>query len=126
MTALHDDIFDDGLSQLTTTVALVETFHILNADPGLTFGNIATFGIGNKATPPVSDPTDRTGGGREVVVPAITDGNVTATDTATHWALTDDSLSKILASGSLSASQAVTNGNTFTTTEFTVGIPDPA
>jgi len=31
-----------------------------------------------------------------------------------------------LATGSLTASQAVTSGNTFTLGAFTVGIPDPA
>ena len=122
MPALHDDVFDNGLNVLPDT----ENLYILSADPGLTWENIASYKLGSKAAPGVSAPADRTGGGREVTVSAISDGSVTATGTATHFALTDDSASKILASGALSASQAVTNGNTFTLTAFDIGIPDPA
>lgn len=123
MAALHDDVFDNGLSAIDDNT---ENLHILKADPGLTFANIATHLLGTKATPTIAAPSDRSGGGREVVISAITDGSVSATDTATHFALTDDSASKVLASGALSSSQSVTDGNTFTLTEFAVGIPDPA
>ena len=50
--------------------------------------------------------------GRKVDTPAITDGSVTATQTAGWWALTD-ATSVLHAAGALSASQAVTNLNTF-------------
>lgn len=123
MPALHNDVFDNGLSGLN---ANTENLYILSADPGLTWSNIATYGLGSKATPTVATPTDRGGGGREVIVSAITDGSVTGTGTASHYALTDDSATKILASGALSATQAVTSGNTFTLTQFAIGIPDPA
>ncbi|MEA1998776.1 MAG: hypothetical protein U9N61_05575 [Euryarchaeota archaeon] len=123
MAALHDDVFDNGLSAIDDNT---ENLHILSADPGLTWGNIATYKLGTKATPTIAAPSDRSGGGREIVVAAITDGSVSATGTATHYAVTDESLSKILATGSLSSSQAVTSGNTFTLTEFAIGIPDPA
>ena len=123
MPALHNDVFDDGLSVLNT---LTENLYILKADPGLTWADIATHAVGEKATPTVSVPEDRTAGGRQVTVSAITDGDVTVTETATHFALTDDSETKILASGDLAASQAVTSGNTFTLTAITIGIPDPA
>lgn len=122
MASLHDDVFDNGLSALTNT----ENLYILSADPGLTWSNIASLGLGSKAAPTVGAIGDRTGGGRKRTVSAITDGSVTATGTATHYALTDDSLTKILASGPLAASQGVTNGNPFTLTAFDVGIPDPA
>lgn len=123
MASLHNDVFDNGLNTLDM---YTETLHILKADPGLTWSNIATHGLGNKAAPGISAPGDRGAGGREVTVSAITDGTVTATETASHWALTDDSETKILASGALSATQAVTSGNTFTLAEFKIGIPDPA
>jgi hypothetical protein len=70
-------------------------------------------------------PEDRIAGGRQVTVSAILDGVVDATDDATHWALTDDSEEAILVSGELLESQAVTEGNTFTLTAITIGIPDP-
>ena len=124
MAALHDDVFDNGL--LAGLKTPTENLHILSADPELTWGNIATYLLGTKATPTVADPSDRSGGGREVVVAAITDGSVSATGTASHFAITDDSATKILATGALSATQGVTSGNTFTLTEFAIGIPDPA
>ena len=123
MAALNDKVFDSGLNVIDTDT---ENLYILSGDPGLTWSNIGTLGLGNKATPSIAAPSDRSGGGREGVVSAITDGSVTANGTATHYALTDDSLTLILASGPLSASQGVTSGNTFTLTEFAIGIPDPA
>ena len=123
MAALNDDVFDNGLSAIDDNT---ENLYILSADPGLTWGNIATYALGVKATPTIAAPADRTGGGRQVTVSAITDGSVTGTGTASHWALTDDSATKILATGALSASQAVTSGNVFTLNEFEIGIPDPA
>jgi hypothetical protein len=123
MAALHDDVFDNGLSTIDDST---ENLYLLSADPGITWADIATYTLGSKATPSIAIPSDRDGGGREVIVSAITDGSVTATGTATHFALTDDSASKVLVSGAISAAQVVTSGNVFTLTEFTVGIPDPA
>ena len=71
-------------------------------------------------------PGDRTGGGRKVTVAQITDGTVTGTGTATHYALVDVSNTRLLATGALTASQSVTSGNTFTLAAFDIGIPDPA
>lgn len=123
MAELNNDVFDSGLSTLTSST---ETLHILSADPGLTWANIATYTLGNKSGPSVGSPTDRTGGGRKVTISATTDGNITGTGTATYYALTDDSDTKILASAALNSSQSITAGNTFTLTEFEIGIPDPA
>jgi uncharacterized protein YdaL len=123
MPALHDDVFDNGLNYIDT---YTEKLYILKADPGLTWADIATHAVGNKATPAIAASANRSGGGREVVVSAITDGTVTATETASHFALTDDSATKILASGALASPQGVTSGNVFTLTQFAIGIPDPA
>lgn len=119
---LHNDIYDNGLSALGNTEKLV----LLKADPGLTWGDIATHKVGEKAGPSIGAIADRSGGGREREVAAITDGSVTVTGTATHYALTDDSASKVLVSGALAAGQVVTQGNTFTCTAFRIGIPAPA
>ena len=106
MPALNNSIFDSGLNQFNL---LGDTLHILSADPGLTFGNIATLTLGNKPGPALSSAADRGAGGREITVSAIT----------------DDGGSAILASGDLASPQGVTSGNTFTLTQFTIGIPDP-
>ena len=123
MAELGNAVFDSGLNIIDTNS---ERLVILSADPGLVYANIATYLLGAKSSPPVNAPSDRTGGGREVVIPAITDGAVSATGTATHFALVDDTNTRILAQAALSSSQAVTNGNVFTLTQFAIGIPDPA
>ena len=123
MASLNDLVFDGGLDVID---ASTENLYLLSADPGLVWANIASYNLGIKANPAIAAPSDRSGGGREVVVTAITDGSVTDTGTATHFALTDDSGTAILVSGAISASQVVTTGNVFTLTEFSIGIPDPA
>jgi hypothetical protein len=86
----------------------------------------STYTLGNSTSLSIAAPSDRTGGGREVVIAAISDGSVSGTGTATHYAIVDTSNSRLLATGSLSASQSVTSGNTFSLASFTIGIPDPA
>lgn len=119
---LHDDVFDNGLNVIdANTENLYITSSLITA-----FASLAAAKLGTKATPAIAAPADRSGGGREVVVSAITDGVVNNTGTASHYCLVDDSASKILAAGDLGATQAVTAGNTFTLGAFAVGIPDPA
>lgn len=120
---LHDDVFDSGLNTLTNNT---ENLYICSTLPTTFTEASSTYKLGVKATPTVSAPADRTGGGREVTISAITDGTVTGTGTAGFYALTDDSASKLLAQGDLASTQAVTSGNTFTLTSFKIGIPDPA
>lgn len=120
---LHDDIFDTGLSQLTT---VVENLYICSQQPTTFTEASSTYALGSKASPTITGPTDGgAGGGRQVTVSAISDGSVTADGTATHFALTDDSLSKLLVAANLASSQAVTNGNPFTLTAINIQIPDP-
>ena len=123
MATLNDRVFDNGLTVLDTEVNVL---HICGTLPTTYTEATSTYTLGNKTSPTVSAPSDRTGGGRKVTVSAITDGNVTGTGTAVYYALCDTSNSRMLAQGSLSASQAVTSGNTFTLGAFDIGIPDPA
>jgi hypothetical protein len=124
MASLANTVFDNGLSQIASG-GLVENLYITSAE-ATTFAQASdTLKLGTKATPTMSAVADRSGGGREVVVSAISDGAVNGTDSATHWALTDDSGSLLLATGSLSSPQSVTNGNTFTLTSFAIGFADP-
>jgi hypothetical protein len=73
----------------------------------------ATFALANKASVTVGAQADNggAGGGRKVEVATFTDGTVTATGTATHWALVNPTGSILVATGALTASQALTNGN---------------
>ncbi len=123
MPFIDDKVFDSGLAVLDTDV---ENLYITNAEATTHAEAVTTFNLGTKATPTVSAPGDRSPNGREVTVSAITDGTIDTTGTATHWALTDNSLTLLLATGALSAPQGVTSGNTFTLTAFAIGIPDAA
>lgn len=123
MAFINDRVFDNGLSALTSEV---NKLTVTSAEATTYTEGNATYALGNKTTPTVGSPSDRSPSGRKVTISAITDGSVTATGTATHWALLDTSNSRLLATGSLSASQSVTNGNTFTLAAFDVGIPDAA
>lgn len=125
MADMHDDILDNGLEEYR---ANAEDVHILSADPGLVWANIAALTIGNKAAPVVNAIDDMVGGGRQVTVDAFADGNVdgAGTQEATHFAIVDTTGGRILVSNALFASQHVTNGNTFSLTAIQVGIPDPA
>lgn len=123
MSALGDRVLDNGLSVLNTEANRLD---ICSQEPTTYAEATSTYTLGNKTSPTIGAPADRGGGGREVTVSAISDGSVTGTDTATHWAITDTSNTRLLATGSLSASQAVTSGNIFTLGSFTIGIPDPA
>lgn len=117
---LHSDVLDNGLNVLdTATNKLV----ICSAMPTNYAEANATYALGSKATPTVSAPQARSPDGRKVVVSAITDGAVSATGTATHFALLDTSGSRLLAAQALSASQVVTAGNSFTLTATDIGIP---
>lgn len=117
---LHDDILDNGLVTLTNAT---KTLHICSAQPA-TFANVATYTLGNKANPTISAPADATSG-RKVTTSAITGGSVTASGTASHYAIVDTVNSKLLAANTLGASQAVTSGNTFSLASFNISIPDP-
>ncbi len=123
MATLNDRVFDNGLAILDTEA---NSIHVTSQEATTYADATSTSTLGNSSSLAIGSPADRSGGGREVTVSAISDGSITATGTATHYAVVDTTNSRLLATGSLSASQSVTSGNTFTLASFTVGIPDPA
>ena len=123
MATLNDRVFDNGLTILDTEANAI---HITSQEATSYTDATSTSTLGNSTSLSIGAPQDRTGGGREVVVAAITDGSVTGTGTATHYAIVDTVNSRLLATGSLAASQSVTSGNTFTLSSVSIGIPDPA
>ena len=123
MATLNDRVFDNGLTVLDTEANKI----VITSQEATTYTEAnTTYALGNSTSLSIAAPTDRSGGGRKVVVASITDGSVTATGTATHFALVDTGNTRLLATGSLSASQSVTSGNTFTLASLDIGIPDPA
>lgn len=120
---IHDDIFDTGLTQLST---LVENLYICDTQPTTYAEASATYKLGTKATPTITGPSDGgAGGGRAMNVNAISDGVVDAPGDAAWFALCDDSLSKLLVSGNLGAVLAIATGSPFTLTAIDIQIPDP-
>jgi len=120
MASIADRVFDNGLTVLDTEANKI----LITSAEATTYTQAnATFALGNSTTLSIGAPAARSGGGRQVTIAAITDGSVTATGTATHYAIVDTVNSRLLATGSLSASQAVTSGNTFTLSSAVIGIP---
>ena len=120
MAYIADSVFDDGL---TTSASIATRIDIVDLDPGGTYSCVTTNTIGNKTSLTCTVANSTSGSGRAIRVPAINDGTVTDTSTATYWALTNAS-NTVIASGTLSASQAVTSGNTFTLDLIEVAIRD--
>jgi hypothetical protein len=122
MAFLNDDILDAALTELDTATII----HICSAAPS-SYANVASVTLGNKnfgAGGCFGAPANGGTSGRKVATTAITDGTVTGTGTATHWAAVDGT--RLLCWQTLSSSQAVTSGNTFTLSSTDVTFPDPA
>lgn len=123
MPFIADRILDLGLNVLDTEANRLD---ICSSEPTTYAAATGASSLGSKTSLSVGSPAARSPDGRRVTVAAITDGTVTGTGTATHWAITDTVNSRLLATGSLSASQSVTDGNTFTLGAFDIGIPGAA
>lgn len=123
MSYLNDRVFDSGLTVLDTEANRLD---ICSQEPTTYAEATSTYTLGNKTSLSIGAPADRTPSGRKVTVAAITDGTVSGTGTASHWSIVDTGNSRLLATGSLSSSQAVTSGNTFSLAAFDIGIPDPS
>jgi hypothetical protein len=118
---ISDEVFDQGLDYADTNGTQID---ICSAAPA-NYAGLAAVTLGNKTGLNTGVTEAGATDGRRVIVPAITDGSVTGTGTATHWALTDGS-SILVATGPLSSSQAVTSGNTFTLDAISITIRDAA
>jgi hypothetical protein len=123
MASIADRVLDNGLTVLDTEANRVD----LTSQEATTYAEAtSTYTLGNKTSISVTAPADRTGGGRKVTLEAISDGSITGTGTATHYAIVDTANSRLLVTGALTASQSVTTGNTFSLEALDIGIPDPS
>lgn len=127
MPSIHDDILDAALQAIKDIATATNLdLHICSQEPTTYTEAVTTYSLGDKNDVAMGTIGAGTPSGRQVPVTAITDGDVTATGTASHWALVDTNTSRLIATESLSSSQAVTSGNTFTLAEFDIVLPDPA
>ena len=123
MSSLADRVYDNGLSVLDTEADKA----LITSQEATTYAEAnSTYALGNSTSLSIALPSNRSAGGREVVVASLTGGSITGSGTATHYALVDVSETRLLATGSLTSSQQVVSGNTFSLGSFTIGIPDPA
>lgn len=121
MAYMNDNIFDQGLDYADTNGTRIDITYTQEAT---TYTEAtSTYTCGNKTGLNTGATADHSPDGRQVAVPAITDGSVTDTQTAGWWALTDGS-SVLVAAGPLTATQAVTNGNTFSLDSILLAIRD--
>jgi hypothetical protein len=127
MTYLSDTVLDGALNILNNNADRID---ICSQEPATYTEATSTYTLGFKdhgaAGSAFGNPADRSPSGRKVSSTAVTDGAVTATDTATHYAVSDTANTALLAAAALSASQDVTSGNVFTLPSFDIGIPDPS
>jgi len=123
MATLNNRVFDNGLTVLDTEANRID---ITSQEAASYAEATSTYTLGNSTSLSIAAPSDRSGGGREVVVAAVADASVTGSGTVTHYSIVDTGNSRLLATGSLTASQVVASGNTFSLGSFTIGIPDPA
>jgi hypothetical protein len=124
MPLLADYVLDAALAKLDTEADRV---YLCSQEPTTYAEATSTYALANKTGVSVGAPAAATPDGRKVTIAQITGGSVTATGTATHWALVDSVNSRLLAAGPLSASQAVTSGNSWSTSAgWDVRIPAAA
>lgn len=121
MPYIHPDALDAALA---VSPGAATRLDICSQEPTTRTEAITTYTLGNKTSPTIGAAGAGSPDGRKRTVSAITDGSVTGTGTATHWALTDGT--RLLAAGALSASQGVTSGNVFTLSSFDIRIPAAA
>jgi hypothetical protein len=119
-----DRVLDSGLAVLDTECDKV---FVCSTLPTTYTEATSTYALGNKnwgAGNAFGSPAAKSGGGRQVTSVAITDGSITANGTVAAWAAVDTANSRLLASGGLNGGKAVTNGQVFTLSALTLGIPN--
>jgi hypothetical protein len=120
---ISDYVLDAALSKLDTEADRID---ITSQEVTTYTEATSTYTLGNSTSLSFGAPQDGDTSGRKVRAAEITDGSVTSTGTASHFAIVDVSATRLLATGSLSTPQSVTSGNTFTIAAFDVEIPDPS
>lgn len=120
---IADYVLDNGLNVLDTDA---DKIFLCSAEPTTYAEATATFAVGNKtfsAGGAWGTPTSASPNGQKVVSTVITDGVITADNTATKWATVDSVNSRLLARGSLNPTRTVKNGDTFALPAITIAMP---
>jgi hypothetical protein len=121
MSFITANALDDLLQYLIDNA---EDLHICSQEPTTYAEATSTYTLGDKQAITIGAQGNRTPDGRKSTVAAITGGDITATGTATHWAIVDVTGTELLATGLLASPESVTSGNTFSLAAFDIGVPD--
>ena len=116
-------ILDFGLNILN---AESDKIYLVSADPTTYTEATSTYALGNKdfgVGGAFGNPADATPNGRKVSSTVVTNGLVTATGTATGWAVVTSGSTRLDANGQLAAPQVVTNGNSWSLDSFDIRKP---
>jgi hypothetical protein len=123
MAFLSGRVLDRGLAALEAEANRLDICAGEPADYAAATGSASRGHKAGAAGSIIGVPAARSPDGRRVTVAAIADGSVTASGTATHWAITDTVNVRLLAAGDLQAAQAVRAGNLFSLPPFDIAIP---
>lgn len=125
MAFLNDTHLDNGLAGLKSAA---DRIFINSSEPATYTAASSTVKLGTKtfAAGSVFPAAIAAGSpsGRKVTSAAITDGTVDATGTASHYSVCTSGSTRLDVANSLSASQSVTSGNTFSLAAFDVRLPN--
>ena len=116
-------ILDFGLTVLDTQT---DKIYLVSADPTTYTEAVSTFALGVKdfgAGNVFGSPVDATPNGRKVSSAVVTNGAVTATGTATGWAVVTSGSTRLDANGQLASPQVVTNGNSWSLDSYDIRKP---
>lgn len=123
MAFLSDNVLDNGLSHFAGQTDIRVDICFTQEPVNYTEAT-STYTCGNKTGLTAGAIANASSDGRSVTIPSFNDGNVTATQTAGWWAVSDVSGLELIAAGALTATQAVTSGNTFTLDAIEITIRD--
>jgi hypothetical protein len=116
---INDNVFDGGLTAVASGgTTAVDKVYITYTQQATTYTEASsTFACANAAGT-LGAPAAGSPSGRKVTFGAIASGSVTATQTAGWYALTRLANTTLYFANNLSATQALTNGNTFSLAAF--------
>jgi hypothetical protein len=117
---IADTVLDNGLAYLN---AHVDKIYLCSTAPTTYTEATSTYALAN-ASATFGSPAAGSPNGRKVTSSSISGGSVTGTGTAVGWAAVYTGSTLLLANGALSASQAVTSGNTFSLAAFDIRFPN--
>lgn len=122
MPYIDNNVLDSGLNYAKSNASAI---YICSAEPATYTAATSTNALGSKSFGAGSVfPSAIANGspsGRQIATAAVTDGTISGTGTASHWAIVSGTT--LIAASSLTATQAVTSGNTFTLSSFTIRLP---